>query len=117
MGFGAIGLPLFAVAFSMIDEDNVRDGSAQLNIVQRIGGSVGTAVATVILSQALLKHADSPAGRAAAFRHTYWWLFVVGAVALGPAIWLLLIERRDREFPGDARRASSVALESALEVL
>jgi EmrB/QacA subfamily drug resistance transporter len=117
IGFGAIGLPLFAVAFSMIDEDNVRDGSAQLNIVQRIGGSVGTAVATVILSQALLKHADSAAGRAAAFRHTYWWLFVVGAVALGPAIWLLLIERRDREFPGDARKASSVALESALEVL
>jgi EmrB/QacA subfamily drug resistance transporter len=117
MGFGAIGLPLFAVAFSMIDEDNVRDGSAQLNIVQRIGGSVGTAVATVILSQALLMHADNPAGRAAAFRHTYWWLFAVGAVALGPAIWLLLIERRDREFPGDARRASSVALESALEVL
>jgi MFS family permease len=117
MGFGAIGLPLFAVAFSMIDEDNVRDGSAQLNIVQRIGGSLGTAVATVILAQALAKHPHSSAGAAAAFRHTYWWLFVVGAVALGPAIWLLITERRDREFPGDARRASSVALESALEVL
>jgi EmrB/QacA subfamily drug resistance transporter len=117
IGFGAIGLPLFAVAFSMIDEDNIRDGSAQLNIVQRIGGSVGTAVATVILNQALLKHADNPAGAALAFQHTYWWLFVVGAVALGPAIWLLITERRDREFPGDARKASSVALESALEVL
>ena len=56
VGFGAIGLPLFAVAFSMLEEDQIRDGSAQLNIVQRIGGSIGTAVATVILQQALIHH-------------------------------------------------------------
>jgi MFS family permease len=116
-GFGAIGLPLFAVAFSMIDQDHIRDGSAQINIVQRLGGSMGTAVATVILSQALLNHAHNAAGEAAAFRHTYWWLFIVGVVALPPAIWLLITERRDREVPGSARAASGAALESALEVL
>ncbi len=117
VGFGAIGLPLFAVAFSMLEEDQIRDGSAQLNIVQRIGGSLGTAVATVILQQALTHHARTPGGEAAAFRHTYWWLFFVGVFALAPAIWLLLVERRSREHAPDSRAATSAALESALEVL
>jgi EmrB/QacA subfamily drug resistance transporter len=117
IGFGAIGLPLFAVAFSMLEEDQIRDGSAQLNIVQRIGGSIGTAVATVILQQALAHHAHTPGGEAAAFRHTYWWLFFVGSFALIPAVWLLLVERRSREHAPDSRAATSAALESALEVL
>ena len=117
VGFGAIGLPLFAVAFSMLEEDQVRDGSAQLNIIQRIGGSIGTAVATVILQQALTHHARTPGGEAAAFRHTYWWLFFVGAFALIPAFWLLLVERRSRDHAPDSRAATSAALESALEVL
>ncbi|HEX4429259.1 MAG TPA: MDR family MFS transporter [Frankiaceae bacterium] len=117
IGFGAIGLPLFAVAFSMLEEDQIRDGSAQLNIIQRIGGSIGTAVATVILQQALTHHAHTPGGEAAAFRHTYWWLFFVGSFALIPAVWLLLVERRSREHDPDSRAATSAALESALEVL
>ena len=117
IGFGAIGLPLFAVAFSMLDEDHIRDGSAQLNIVQRVGGSIGTSVATVVLQQALDANAKTPAGAAAAFRHTYWYLFVVALVALVPAVWLLAIERKSRDHPPDSRAASNAALESALEVL
>ncbi len=119
VGFGAIGLPLFAVAFSLLHEDSIRDGSAQLNVVQRVGGSVGTAVATVVLQQALSHHAATPAGAAAAFRHTYWWLFIVAAFALIPATWLLLTERRAREATGpvDPETAANAALESALEVL
>ncbi len=116
IGFGAIGLPLFAVAFSMLD-DHVRDVSAQLNIVQRVGGSIGTAVATVILQQALTHHAQTPGGAAAAFRHTYWWLFFVGIFALAPAFWLLLVERRTRDHNPDSRSATGAAFESALEVL
>ena len=59
--------------------------------VGAFGGSAGFSiaslllalfVATVVLAQALLRHADTPAGHAAAFRHTYWYLFVVALVAL-----------------------------------
>jgi len=121
IGFGAIGLPLYAVAFSLLDEDHVRDASAQLNVLNRVGGSIGTAIATVVLQQALTHHARTPAGAAAAFRHTYWWLFIVGAIALGPALWLLLIERRERLRPTGivhpSHAGTSAALESALEVL
>jgi hypothetical protein len=95
----------------------VRDGSAQLNIVQRVGGSIGTAVATVVLQQALSRHASTDAGAAAAFRYTYWWLFIVAVVALAPAFWLLVIERRTRDHEPDARLATNAALETALEVL
>jgi hypothetical protein len=101
----------------MLEEDSIRDGSAQLNIIQRLGGSIGTAVATVILQQALTHHAHTPAGQAAAFRHTYWWLFFVGAFALIPAVWLMFVERRSREFASDPLVRANAALESALEVL
>ncbi len=118
IGFGAIGLPLFAVAFSMLQEDQIRDGSAQLNIVQRIGGSIGTAVATVVLQQSLSRHAHTPAGAAKAFQTTYWWLFFVGIAALAPAIWLLIVELRAGELEAVNRPAAKeAALESALEVL
>jgi hypothetical protein len=117
IGFGAIGLPLFAVAFSMLEEDQIRDGSAQLNIVQRIGGSIGTAVATVVLQQALSRHPHTPAGAARAFQHTYWWLFFVGIAAIAPAIWLLIIELRAGGLKSAPRSdsAKEAALESALE--
>jgi EmrB/QacA subfamily drug resistance transporter len=117
IGFGAIGLPLFAVAFSVLEPDQVQDGSAQLNIVQRVGGSVGTALAIVVLQQSLANHPQTQAGAAAAFQHTYWWLFFVGVLALPSAIWLMITERRSRHYAPDSRVASSAALESALEVL
>jgi EmrB/QacA subfamily drug resistance transporter len=94
VGFGAVGIPLFAVAFASLGEANVRDGSAQLNIVQRVGSSLGTAIATVVLQQALTQHANTPAGRALAFQHTFWWLTAISLIALVPASWLWHIERR-----------------------
>ena len=62
IGFGALGMPLFAVAFAAVGEQHTRDVSAQMNIVQRVGGSLGTAVATVVLQQALSHQAHTPAG-------------------------------------------------------
>jgi Na+/melibiose symporter-like transporter len=96
LGFGACGTPLFAVAFRSLGEAHVRDGSAQINIVQRIGGSLGTAIATVILQRALTADGRSATGAAAAgaFRHTFWWLTGLSLLAIVPAIWLWTIERR-----------------------
>ena len=73
VGFGAVGIPLFAVAFASLGEAHVQDGSVQLNIVQRVGSSLGTAIATVVLQQALTG-TRTPLPGALAFQHTYWWL-------------------------------------------
>ena len=78
-----------------------------MNIVQRVGGSFGTAVATVILQQALTHHARTPAGASLAFQHTYWWLIAISVVAIFPAIQLLVVERRT----GLRRLESATAVE------
>jgi hypothetical protein len=94
IGFGALGTPLFAVAFAALGEKHTRDVSAQMNIVMRVGGSLGTAVATVVLQQALSHQSRTPAGASIAFQHTYWWLTAISVVAVAPAIRLWIIERR-----------------------
>ena len=94
IGFGALGTPLFAVAFAALGEQHTRDVSAQMNIVMRVGGSLGTAVATVILQRALTHHAHTPAGAALSFQRTYWWLTAISVVAIVPALRLWMIERR-----------------------
>ena len=94
IGFGALGMPLFAVAFAAVGEQHTRDVSAQMNIVQRVGGSLGTALATVVLQQSLSHQARTPAGASIAFQHTYWWLIAISAFAIIPATQLLIVERR-----------------------
>jgi hypothetical protein len=87
-------MPLFAVAFAAVGEQHTRDVSAQMNIVQRVGGSLGTALATVVLQQSLSHQAHTPAGASIAFQHTYWWLIAISAFAIIPATQLLIVERR-----------------------
>jgi EmrB/QacA subfamily drug resistance transporter len=94
IGFGALGTPMFAVAFAALGPKHTPDVSAQMNIVMRLGGSLGTAMATVILQQALTHHAPTRAGAALGFQHTYWWLIAISCVAILPAIQLLVVERR-----------------------
>jgi MFS family permease len=115
VGFGAVGIPLFAVAFASLGPAHVQDGSVQLNIVQRVGSSLGTAIATVVLQQALTRHAHNPAGAALAFQHTYWWLTAISVVALAPAIWLWLTERRTGLRRLEMASADVIALEARTE--
>jgi EmrB/QacA subfamily drug resistance transporter len=94
LGFGALGTPLFAVAFAALGSKHTSDVSAQMNIVMRVGGSLGTAIATVILQQSLSHHPATPAGASIAFQHTYLWLTVFSVVAIVPALHLWATERR-----------------------
>ncbi|HEX4429338.1 MAG TPA: MDR family MFS transporter [Frankiaceae bacterium] len=107
IGFGALGTPLFAVAFAALGEKHTRDVSAQMNIVMRVGGSLGTAIATVILQRALSHHGGTPAQSAIAFQETYVWLTAISVVAIVPAARLWIIERRT----GLRRLESASALE------
>jgi EmrB/QacA subfamily drug resistance transporter len=115
VGFGAVGIPLFAVAFASLGQAHVQDGSVQLNIVQRVGSSLGTAIATVVLQQALTRHANNPHGKALAFQHTYWWLTAISVVALAPAIWLWHIERSTGLRRLEKASTDVLALEAATE--
>lgn len=95
LGTGMAIMPLMAAAFATIGRAQIADATPQLNVLQRIGGSIGTAILTVVLSHQL-DAARSPAEAAAAFGHGYWWAIGVTLFAAVPTLYLALHERRQR---------------------
>ena len=92
-------------AFSVLSREQVNDASPQLTVLQRVGGSLGTAIFAVVL-QSQLQHAHTAAAAAAGFGHTYWWVMGVTLLALIPTLLLARIERRDQDRRRDLRRDS-----------
>jgi MFS family permease len=117
LGLGATMMPSMAAAYATLRRDQVPRATPQLNVLQRVGGSLGAAVLTVVLQNQITANlggggADGGLGgapltgaareRAAApiavaFAHTYWWAFVLTLLALVPAGLLAREERRARK--------------------
>jgi EmrB/QacA subfamily drug resistance transporter len=98
IGVGLAMMPAMTAAFSVLRHDQINEASPQLNVIQRIGGTLGTAVVAVILQDKLNRlgpHA-TPSATAAAFAHTYVWVIGLSLVALIPSLFLWRIERRTR---------------------
>ena len=49
-------------AFSALAHEQVNDGSPQLNVIQRVGGALGTAIIAVILQEKLSHLAGASTG-------------------------------------------------------
>jgi EmrB/QacA subfamily drug resistance transporter len=104
IGMGFSMMPTMSAAYSTLERHQVPRATTMLNIVQRVGGSLGTALYAVILQRQITEHipgahglADVPSGglneHAAtvighAFSHTFWWVFFSGFLALVPALML-----------------------------
>jgi EmrB/QacA subfamily drug resistance transporter len=98
-GIGMSMIPSMTAAFASLRPEQVPDASPQLVVLQRVGGSIGTAILSVIL-QANLDGAGanaSPAALADAFGHTYLWVIAITAIAIIPTIVLSGVERRVRQ--------------------
>jgi EmrB/QacA subfamily drug resistance transporter len=95
IGVGLAIMPAMTAAFSVLSSDQVNDASPQLTVLQRVGGSLGTAILAVVL-QGYLRGVHTQAAAAAGFAHTYWWVMAVSLVALAPTLLLSRIERRTR---------------------
>jgi hypothetical protein len=95
-------MPAMAAAYSTLERWQVPRATPMLNVVQRVGGSLGTAVLAVVL-QHQLAHASGrgPAALADGFGHTYWWAMAFTALAMAPALVLARAQR--------SRRASGAA--------
>lgn len=109
LGMGATMMPAMSAAMRSLRHDEVARATSGLNVVQRVGGSIGTAVLAVVLTHQLqerlpagvggegLAAAQSvPAEQQAqllpvlgdAFAHTFAWSFVIIAIAFIPAYFL-----------------------------
>ena len=53
MGIGFAFMPAMAAAFASLERSELSDATPQLNVLQRVGGSIGTAVLAVVLQRAL----------------------------------------------------------------
>jgi EmrB/QacA subfamily drug resistance transporter len=93
IGIGLSIMPAMTAAFSVLSRDQVNDASPQLTVLQRVGGSLGTAIIAVVLQGQTL-HARTAAAAAAGFGHTYWWVMAVTLIALVPTLLLARIERQ-----------------------
>ena len=99
LGVGLSMMPAMTAAFAVLKPSEINHASPQLNTLQRVGGSIGVAVLTVVLqrnTEDLGRSARDPSALAGAFGDVYWWVLGVTVVALVPALVLARVERRRR---------------------
>jgi MFS family permease len=92
-GIGLTMMPAMTAAYARLRPQDIAHATPQLNVLQRVGGSIGTALLTVVLQHGLTNGAHTPAGAADAFGHTYLWVLALTAVAAIPALVLARAER------------------------
>jgi MFS family permease len=116
VGLGCSMMPTMASAYAVVRSDQVPGATSVLNTLQRLGGSIGTALLAVLLSD----HARATLGSAAAgnggliqtlsptvrpqiagplasaFGNTFLWALGATLIALIPAGVLVVSQRRER---------------------
>jgi EmrB/QacA subfamily drug resistance transporter len=96
VGIGLSFIPTTTVAFAALRTDQLSDATPQMNVLQRIGGAIGTAVLAVVLQRASAG-ASNPAELASAFGTAYWWALGICAASLIPVLFLLRAEGQKKE--------------------
>jgi hypothetical protein len=123
-------MPAMAAAYAVLSGPQVPRATSALNVVQRVGGSLGTALLAVVLQGQIRDAFPVAAGAsgpgvlqrlpeaararvaeplATAFAHTFWWAAAMTVLALVPAVVLTTAARRT------ARRGQAVEAAEAAE--
>jgi MFS family permease len=130
LGLGGTMMPAMAAAYATLDGPaDVPRATPMLNVLQRVGGSLGVAVLTVVLENSLRSHVSAATGGrgipgggdgavggtlpdavrerlvdplGAAFANAYVWSLVGILIALVPALVLMREERRAKREAGAA---------------
>jgi len=111
IGFGF--LPAMTAAFASLERSELSSATPQLNVLQRVGGSIGTAVLAVVLQRALAG-AHTPSAAAAAYGTAFWVSAGLTAAAIIPCVILLRAERKARARKGSATPPSEETLAEAI---
>ena len=98
IGIGFAFMPAMSAAYASLTRSELPDATPQLNIIQRVGGSIGTALLAVILQQSLAS-AHTLQELAAGYGTAFWWSAAFTALAVPACIMLIRAERAARESP------------------
>jgi EmrB/QacA subfamily drug resistance transporter len=93
-GIGMSTMPAMTAAYRVLRPNQINDATPQLNVLQRVGGSIGVAILTVVLQHQLTHAGASVSAQASGFGTTFWWVLAVTAVATLPTLLLISAERR-----------------------
>jgi EmrB/QacA subfamily drug resistance transporter len=113
IGIGFAFMPAMAAAFASLERSELSDATPQLNVLQRVGGSIGTAVLAVVLQRALTG-AHSLPQEASAYGTAFWASAGMTAAAIVPSVILLQAERTARRRRGAAAGPSTEQLAEAM---
>jgi EmrB/QacA subfamily drug resistance transporter len=91
VGIGFAFVPAMSAAFASLRPDQLSDATPQLNVLQRIGGAIGTAVLAVVLQRASAG-AHTATHLAHAFDKAYWGSVGIAALSIIPCLVLLRAE-------------------------
>jgi hypothetical protein len=114
LGVGLAFLPAMSAAFAALRPSELADATPQLNVLQRVGGSIGTAVLAVVLQRALAG-THGVAAAASAYGTAFWWSLGLTALAIVPCIVLVRAERAARAAAG--REPPSVDAQMLVEAV
>ena len=113
LGIGFGFLPAMAAAFASLERSELSSATPQLNVIQRVGGSIGTAVLAVVLQRALVG-AHGVSGAAAAYGTAFWVSAGLTAAAIIPCVILMRAERAARARKESAPGASAETMTEAM---
>jgi EmrB/QacA subfamily drug resistance transporter len=134
LGMGAAMMPAMSAAYATLQRQQIARATTSLNIIQRVGGSIGTAMLSVVLTHQLTSNLAGSGGGgleaaqkvpaaaralaapkiADAFGNTFWWAAAVIALAVIPA---LLLPRHKAQAPATPEpQAAGTAEDAALLV-
>jgi EmrB/QacA subfamily drug resistance transporter len=88
IGLGFTMMPAMSAAYQTLDRAAVPRATTTLNILNRVGGSIGVALLSVMLQRNLTSGAPTASGMATAFGTTFWWATALVAIAAIPALML-----------------------------
>lgn len=110
LGMGSTMMPAMSAAMRTLARDDVAKTTSGLNVLQRVGGAIGTAVLAVVLTHQLQENLPQAGGGEAglgaiaqaspaaqqqiipivgdAFAHTFWWSLAIVLLTFIPAFFL-----------------------------
>jgi EmrB/QacA subfamily drug resistance transporter len=107
-GIGICAMPAMTAAYRAISPMKIGDATVQLSVLQRVGGSVGTAIFAVVL-QNKLDDARNVSQSASAFGTAFWWVFGVAIAATLPTLLLTSAERKAKRAAAAPAQAPQTA--------
>ena len=106
-------MPAMTAAFASLERHELSDATPQMNVLQRVGGSIGTAVIAVVLQRALVG-ALTPTAQASAYATAFLFSAGITALAIVPCVILMRAERAARAARASDGDTTATAVEAAL---